>query len=183
MGLFEDRFRRKFRREGGGYLFRHWQFDVPFSDAEVEAMVAQWRFYSANPFFWFGWVVLGVVAPLLLDRDTVPDGLFLGPVLAVTVNIAMVVLLVHGERLPNAEAEARVPAQATRTGRANAWALLPAFAFWGYVAAEHALDPAEFWPFRVFCAVALIWALWQGFGQVRDLLRAWQAKQAADRGR
>lgn len=108
MGFFETRFRRKFERQGDGWLFRQWDCDVLFSDAEVEAFVEQWRLLWGTPLFWAGWVVLGIVGPLALGWSGMNYGKEAGILLAVTANAAMAVMLVHGERLPNAAAEMRV---------------------------------------------------------------------------
>jgi hypothetical protein len=104
MNLFERRFRRKFTPQGDGYLFRQWNRDVQFSADEVEALVAQWRRYWASPAIWAGWLFFGVAVPLLLTH-AMPG---LAAVMAVVVNIAIVVLLVHGEMIPNGAAEMRV---------------------------------------------------------------------------
>jgi hypothetical protein len=105
MGMFEDRFRRKFQRQANGYLFRETNGDVLFSEAEVEALVEQWRLYWATPLFWIGWFALGVMAPAALwSLDY--DGF--GIVLVVTINTMMIVLLIHGERLPDGAAQTRL---------------------------------------------------------------------------
>ena len=110
MGILERRFRRKFERHGDGWLFRQWDRDVLFSDAEVEAFVAQWRLLWGTSLFWAGWVVLGIAAPLALGWSDMAYGVEAGILLAVTVNAAMGVMLVHGERIPNAAAEMSVDA-------------------------------------------------------------------------
>lgn len=72
MNGLEARFRRKFVPHGEGFLYRALDRDVIFDAAEVEQLVADWRRYWPNPWFWALWLGLGVVVPALISYWQAP---------------------------------------------------------------------------------------------------------------
>jgi len=114
MHLLEKQFRGRFTARDGGYVFRQWGHEVVFTAAEYEEFVAD------RGRLWSGWtlglyLLLGVAAPVWLWLADMAGGAWaLGGVAL----LVLIVILTHGERLPNGVAETRVkvndPASAVR---------------------------------------------------------------------
>lgn len=106
MGLLETRYRRAFHPHEGSYLFRQWGTDVRFEPHEVEALVAAWRAVWANPWFWAGYALFGLVLPGMLVAGDYAVAAFM---LALLATLSTIVALVHVSRQRNGEAKMRIP--------------------------------------------------------------------------
>jgi len=118
MNSFEARFRRKFRPDGDGFLFKHRGVDARFSHSEYEAFVSEWRRLWANRWIWIAYLVGGVAGPAALARAGYNAGAI---TLAGVSALMLIVVLVYPERQPHDAAAARVPMReaSKRTGGEN----------------------------------------------------------------
>jgi hypothetical protein len=126
MGFLEDRFRRQFRAEGTGYVFRLHGHDVAFSADEVEEFVEDWKLLWLAPWLWAGWLLIGVVAPLWLAWSGYPAG---SVILGLFAAGFMVVVLLPPLRRPGEVAETMLPDDAPHGE--GPWAMLGWLVFTG----------------------------------------------------
>lgn len=111
MHYFEGRFRQQFVPEGDGYRFREGKQDARFSQAEVDAFIAQRRRIWSNPIVWAVWLAIGVAAPIWLAATGATGAAFgLGAIAL----LYLAVLLVSVDRRPHDIAVTRVDPEPPR---------------------------------------------------------------------
>jgi hypothetical protein len=111
MHYFEGRFRQQFVPDGDGYRFREGKQDAHFTQAEVDAFIAQRRRIWSNPIVWTVWLAVGVAAPIWLAATGATGAAFgLGAIAL----LYLAVLLVSVDRRPHDIAVTRVDPEPPR---------------------------------------------------------------------
>jgi len=175
MALLEKHFRNRFAARDGGYVFRQWGQEVAFTPAEVDGLIAErnrlWSYWTFAIYAAFG-----IAAPLWLGWKGWQTAAW---ALAGTALLMLAVILVHGERIPNAVAEGRVPTEPNAGRRVRspheralwsvAWIALGSFI--AFDSRHH--DSALFWIWGALVAIHT----WELAQYLRKQLPGWWAKR------
>jgi len=159
MHIFEGRFRRQFIPDGDGYRFREGKQDARFSQAEVDAFIAQRRRIWSNPIVWAIWLAVGGAAPIWLAA-TGASGVAFG--VGIIALLYLAVLLVSVDRRPHDIAITRVdpepPKSARRLWSESPWYALAMGPLYLAMTIRQLRDPEGSLGWRVlFACVGVIW--------------------------
>jgi hypothetical protein len=173
MNPLERRYRSKFTPDGADFTFVQWEQEVRFTRAEVEEILAEWRRLWLSPVLWTGWLMVGVALPIVLGMRGYQAGAI---TLAGVSALALVVVLVHGERRANDWAEQRAVfpfPQASEKPREWdwRWSLLWIIAGSIFVIGD---DKDGFRIVWAFLIAVHVWVF------ARGLWRWWRQRQASD---
>ena len=175
MHLLEGWFRRKFVRDGDGYRFREGEHEVRFSEAEVDAFIAQRRRVWSNPSIWAAYLSVGVALPLWLwSQGWGGEAAAIGAI----AGIFMAVVLIHADRKPHEVAETRIahdpnPRETDLPERGLQWSWIPLLLIWLPISYARLLDPKEPPASRLF--LVSCWAVVAGV-LLFKLYRHWRGR-------
>lgn len=159
MTRLERWYRRRFEPHSEGYLFRQADREVIFTRDEVEGFASEWRRLWLSPWLWGGWLVLGVVPPLLFWLGWLQGKGMPVAVVSLLASVTLAVCLFYAQR---AAAEAAFHRPSVGPGRGWPLRESPYREIWGiayaiFLLAIVRVESPLRWVVVIIAGAALAW--------------------------